>query len=138
VEPADLKHCSISAVGKQSDRIRNTAAGYGLVEYCYRLDGDGRQHFNFEQRVWLRRQVPMAVTPVLTVALETLAVNLLSLAVLGREGHASIDVTSTQGLRLARLFCEQCLLTANADGWVMPRASVRAWIAAQRRRGRPL
>ncbi len=100
-------------------------------EYGYRLDGTGRQHFNFRQRLWLQPRVAMAVTPVITIALETLAANLLSLALNG-TGDGSCDRLA---LKLARRFCEQCLLTADPDGWLIPCASIRAWVAAQRRRG---
>ena len=45
-------------------------------KFRYFVDSNGRQHFNFVQRVWLQPQVEMAVTPVPTVALTSNAVNL--------------------------------------------------------------
>ena len=116
--------------------VRSPVDGHVFLnEYCYRLDADGRQHFNFSQRIWLRPRLAMAMTPVFTLALETLAVNLLALATRERDSRAPLDVASSNGLRLARMFCEQCLLTADAEGWVMPRTTVRSWVGAHSRRG---
>jgi len=74
----------------------------------------------------------MAVTPVMTIALETLALNLL-LRVVGPQDRA-LGITYRRVSSLRRRFCSECLLTANADGWVMPRASVKAWLMSNTRR----
>src|ERR1700684_1327009 len=42
------------------------------------MDSQGRQHFNFPQRVWLSPSAPIVVTPGKSIALETLAINLLT------------------------------------------------------------
>ena len=76
----------------------------------------------------------MAVTPVLTVALETLAVNLLTEVTRERGYVAEVGVTSWRVMQLAATFCEECLLTARGSGWVIPRASVKAWMAAHLRK----
>ena len=110
-----------------------------LSRYCYYVDASGRQHFNFTQQIWLRVQVEMAMTPVMTVALETLAVNLLTQVARERDHLAVVGVTSKRVMRLARRFCMECLLTARADGWVMPRAALRDWLdtrTRERRRAR--
>ncbi len=98
--------------------------------FRYFVDATGRQHFNFVQQVWLRPQVEMAVTAVMTLALETLAVNLLTQVTRRRDQSAAVGLTSKAALQLAPRFCRECLLTAQANGWVIPRASVRSWLAA--------
>jgi hypothetical protein len=104
-------------------------------KFRYFVDSNGRQHFNFVQRVWLQPQVEMAVTPVPTVALETLAVNLLTEVTRERDYAAVVGITSRRVMQLASRFCEECLLTAHGNGWVIPRASVKSWIAAHLRKG---
>jgi hypothetical protein len=105
-------------------------------DFRYYVDAQGRQHFNFAQRVWLRASVDMAVTPVLTMALETLAVNLLTHMTRRHDCSAAVGVTSRRVLRLAPLFCSECLLTARAEGWVMPRATIREWLISHARTAR--
>jgi hypothetical protein len=103
-------------------------------KFRYFVDSSGRQHFNFVQRVWLQPQVEMAVTPVPTVALVTLAVNLLTEVTRERDYVAVVGVTSRRVMQLASPFCDECLLTAHGNGWVIPRASVKSWIAAHLRK----
>jgi hypothetical protein len=103
-------------------------------KFRYFVDSNGRQHFNFVQHVWLQPQVEMAVTPVPTVALETLAVNLLTEVIRERDYAAAVGITSRRVMQLASIFCDECLLTARGNGWVIPRASVRSWIAAHSRK----
>ena len=103
-------------------------------KFRYFVDSSGRQHFNFVQRIWLQPQVEMAVTPVPTVALETLAVNLLTEVTRERDYVALVGVTSRRVMQLASTFCEECLLTAHGNGWVIPRASVKSWMAAHLRK----
>jgi hypothetical protein len=103
-------------------------------KFRYFVDSSGRQHFNFVQRVWLQPQVEMAVTPVPTVALETLAVNLLTEVMRERDYVAVVGITSRHAMQLASVFCDECLLTAHGNGWVIPRASVKSWIAAHLRK----
>src|ERR1035438_6743198 len=54
-------------------------------DFRYFVDSRGRQHFNFKQEIWLESSVQMAFTRVYSVALKTLAVNLLTLATEGRD-----------------------------------------------------
>lgn len=132
----------VSAAGRRGSRLSvvcrtGTAAARrtgrpagGDRSFRYFVDSTGRQHFNFVQQIWLLPQVEMAVTPVLTIALETLAVNLLTLVSRRRDAPAAVGITSRRVLRLAPRFCRECLLTAHPDGWVIPRAIVQAWIAS--------
>ena len=103
-------------------------------KFRYFVDSNGRQHFNFPQRIWLEARVEMAVTPVPTVALETLAVNLLTEVTRERDYVAAVGVTSRRVMQMAATFCDECLLTARGNGWVIPRASVKSWIAAHLRK----
>jgi hypothetical protein len=103
-------------------------------KFRYFVDSNGRQHFNFVQRVWLQPQVEMAVTPVPTVALATLAVNLLTEVTRERDYAAVVGITSRRVMQLASKFCDECLLTARGNGWVIPRASVKSWVAAHLRK----
>jgi hypothetical protein len=48
----------------------------------------------------------------------------------------AVGITSRRVMRLAQRFCGECLLTAHRDGWVIPRATARAWLAAHVRTGR--
>ena len=101
-------------------------------DFRYYVDFRGRQHFNFEQKIWLKPSVQMAVTPVVTLALQTLAINLLARTV--REcDDKTILITFKRLLRLAKRFCAECLLTASPAGWVIPRSSIEGWLASQRR-----
>lgn len=102
--------------------------------FCYYMDAEGRQHFNFIQRLWIRSQVDMAVTPVMTVALQTLAINLLAHVTHPESRACASALASNRMHELAHRFCLECLLTARSDGWVMPRASVAAWLSTRRRR----
>ena len=104
------------------------------LKFRYFVDSNGRQHFNFVQHVWLQPRVEMAVTPVLTVALETLAVNLLTEVTKERDYVAAVGITSRRAMQLAPTFCDECLLTAHGNGWVIPRASVKSWVAAHSRK----
>jgi hypothetical protein len=78
----------------------------------------------------------MAVTSIMTLALKTLAVNLLTQVTRERNCTVAVGTTSRRVLQLAQRFCGQCLLTAHRDGWVIPRATVKAWLAAHARTGR--
>lgn len=102
-------------------------------DFRYYVDARGHQHFNFEQRVWLDRSVQMAVTPVMTIALETLALNLLAHSAGECAGGTRVAAASRSPVKLARRFCAQCLLTAHPAGWVIPRATIEAWLASQPR-----
>jgi hypothetical protein len=111
---------------------RANLPGRGAQEFCYYLDHGGGQHFNFVQRIWLRPSIPMSMTPVMTTALRTLAVNLLTGMTRERDYRAAVGVTSLRVLAQVDLFCEECLLSSRADGWVIPRATIRAWLASHR------
>src|SRR5208283_3432607 len=76
----DVARMRRSVKNKQRPRDARAGGNAAEVEFRYCLDRRGTQHFNFEQRVWIERSVAMAFTPVRTTALETLAINLLTLA----------------------------------------------------------
>jgi hypothetical protein len=99
------------------------------------VDSAGRQHFNFDQRVWLHPAVPMAYTKVPSAAMTTLAANLLVLAIRERSGRCQAGVESALAARyavaLAHRFSTECLLNAPDEGWVIPRAAIRAWLATR-------
>lgn len=99
--------------------------------FCFYVDRIGRQHFNFTQQVWLQPGVNMAVTGIITVALETLAVNLLTLVIRERDHSAMLEGASQRVVQLARRFCSECLLTAGQSGWRIPRETVRSWLLAR-------
>lgn len=101
-------------------------------DFRYFVDRSGCQHFNFPQRIWLDPTIAMAVTPVQTIALETLAVNLLTFITRERDYRAALGVTSQRAIALAREFCADCLLGAPAEAWELPRASIRAWLDSHR------
>ena len=102
-----MKHLSFSAVERigtrttdadadeasQRSRRASRPAGPGSgSDFRYFMDAQGRQHFNFVQRVWLHASVGMAVTPVMTLALETLAINLLNQLTRERNHAAAVGV----------------------------------------------
>lgn len=113
--------------------VRPDAPSQRVSTFCYYVDPQGLQHFNFIQQVWLQPQVEMAVTAVMTLALETLAVNLLTEVTGERDFPAPVGITSRRVMQLAPRFCEQCLLTAQRGGWKIPRATVKSWLASQAR-----
>ena len=94
------------------------------VEYTFLLDHRGRQHFNFRQAIWVDPSVDMAFTRVYSVALKTLAVNLLTLA-LERPGR--------QALLLAPAFSRECLMGAPDRAWALPKSTIEAWFEAKQR-----
>jgi len=101
-------------------------------DFRYFVDRCGCQHFNFPQRVWLDPTIAMAVTPVQTLALETLAINLLHFMTRERDYRAAVGVTSQRAFALAGEFCADCLLGAPAEAWELPRASIKAWLESHR------
>jgi hypothetical protein len=101
------------------------------TEFRYHVDRTGRQHFNFAQRVWLRRSVRMACTRAPSTALVTLAVNLLTMVLKERDRRAAVGITCQRAIGLARQFAEDCLLTAPEEAWVMPRDAIEAWIRSR-------
>ena len=112
---------------------RAPRAGSASGDFFFYEDLQGRQHFNFAQRIWLCPSVPMAVTPVMTLELETLAINLLTPLTRERDYRAAVGVTSKRVMRLANRFCAECLLTADAAALLIPRAAIRAWLASRAR-----
>jgi hypothetical protein len=100
-------------------------------DFRYYLDSRGCQHFNFEQRIWLKPSVQMAVTPVMTMALETLALNLLTHIFDGCGDTGRLHVASKDLLRFAKRFSTECLLTACPEGWVIPRNTIEEWLASK-------
>lgn len=102
-------------------------------DFRYFIDRRGRQHFNFRQRVWLDVSVQMAYTRVSSVALKTLAVNLLMLVTPKRDCQPAARLTSRQAVLLAPSFIRECLLGAPDEAWVLPRTTIEAWLESRRR-----
>jgi hypothetical protein len=102
-------------------------------EFRYFVDRQGRQHFNFRQRVWLDVSVQMAYTRVYSVALKTLAVNLLMLVTPKRHYQAAARLTSRQAVLLAPSFIRECLLGAPDEAWALPRVTIEAWLESRLR-----
>lgn len=100
-------------------------------EYRYFIDRQGRQHFNFRQRVWLNASVQMAYTRVYSVALKTLAVNLLVLA----DYRTAARLTPRKAGLLAPSFIRECLVGAPDAAWALPSTTIEAWLES-RLRGR--
>lgn len=103
--------------------------------FCFYVDRAGRQHFNFAQQVWLQPGVDMAVTGVVTVALETLALNVLAHVMRECDLATALGIAPCRAARLTRQFCLECLLTAGQSGWKIPRETVRSWLLARVRPG---
>ena len=102
-------------------------------EFRYFVDRQGRQHFNFRQRVWLDVSVQMAYTRVYSVALKTLAVNLLMLVTPKRNYQAAARLTSRQAMLLAPSFIRDCLSGAPDEAWALPRTTIEAWLESRLR-----
>jgi hypothetical protein len=102
-------------------------------EFRYFIDRQGRQHFNFRQRVWLDASVQMACTRVYSLALKTLAVNLLTMATRKRDYQAAVGFTSRRVVLLAPSFSRECLLSAPDEAWALPLASIKAWLGSRLR-----
>ena len=116
---------------------RSGGARSARGDVCFYVDSQGYQHFSFPQRVWLYPSVPMAVTPGMSMELETLAINLLTPLTRQRDYRAAVGVTSKRVRRLASRFCAECLLTAQSQAWVIQRSTISAWLASRTRiRGR--
>jgi len=77
----------------------------------------------------------MAYTKVPSTAMTNLAANLLTLALRERgqrsERRLESALAARYALALARQFSSECLLRAPDEGWVIPRATIRAWLAAR-------
>jgi len=110
----------------------NSAAS--TEEFRFHIDQHGRQHFNFKQEIWLDAAVQMAHTRVYSTALKTLAVNLLTLTINRRDFRAAVGKTSRAAISLAPSFSRQCLIDAPDRAWIMPRATIEAWVHSKKRR----
>lgn len=120
-------------------RSRSSAQrGPSHDEFRYFLDHQGRQHFNFRQRVWLDASVQMACTSAYSTALATLAVNLLTYATRARDYRAAVGLTSRRALALAPAFSRECLLSAPDQAWVLSKSAIRAWLDSHRPGRKPL
>jgi hypothetical protein len=123
--------------GRPASRMESQRALGQRGDFRYYLDASGCQHFNFQQTMWRKPSVQMAVTPVMTIALETLALNLLTHVTDGCGDRGRLRVASKGLLRLARRFSTECLLTACPEGWVIPRSTIEEWLASNWPSGRP-
>jgi hypothetical protein len=112
---------------------RSAGALNARGDVWFYVDSQGYQHFSFPQRVWLYPSVPMAVTPGMSMELETLAINLLTPLTRQRDYRAAVGVTSKRVRRLASRFCAECLLTAQSQAWVIQRSTISAWLASRTR-----
>ncbi len=122
------EHSSLAAALWRSAIERNAHG-----DLCFYEDSQGRQHFNFPQRIWLHTYAPMAVTPGMSLELEALAINLLTPLTRERDYRAAVGVTSKRVRSLAARFCTECLLTADTQAWVMQRSTIRAWLVSRSR-----
>ena len=104
-------------------------------DFRYFIDRQGRQHFNFRQQVWLEASVQMACTRGYSLALETLALNLLTMVTRTRDYRAAVGLTSRRAVLLAPSFSRECLLAAPDEAWALPRATIRSWVQSQLRIG---
>ena len=80
------------------------------------MDSQGRLRVNFPQRNRLYPSVPMAVTPVMSIDFETLAINVLTPITCQRDHRAAMGVTLLCVRTLASRSCAECLLTAQSQG----------------------
>lgn len=119
--------------GRPSNRRTRSKCVLRNDEFRYFVDRQGRQHFNFRQRVWLDASVQMAYTRVYSVALKTLAVNLLTLVTRKRDFQAAVGHTSRRVVLLAPSFIRDCLLGAPDGAWALPRTTIKAWLESQLR-----
>jgi hypothetical protein len=120
---------------RSSTRQRRPKFAERNDDFRYFIDRQGRQHFNFRQRVWLDASVQMACTRGYSLALETLALNLLTMATRARDYRAAVGITSRRAVLLAPSFSRECLLGAPDEAWALPKASIRAWVQSQLRIG---
>ena len=135
--PGDRSKCSVrmDETGPRSQKsARSSLSGAPRVsvsprnapgDVCFYVDPQGRQHFNFPQRVWVYPSAPIAVTPGMSIEFKTLAINLLTPLTRERDYRAAMGVTSKRLRRLASRFCAECLLTAQSPAWVMQRSTPR-------------
>lgn len=119
--------------GRRRASSRHGQSRYVHDEFRYFIDRQGRQHFNFRQQVWLDTTVQMAHTSVYSVALKTLAVNLLTLVTRKRDYQAAVGLTSRRVVALAASFSRECLLGAPNEAWALPKASIKAWLDSRLR-----
>jgi hypothetical protein len=119
--------------GHRRTSNRQGQSRYVHDEFRYFIDRQGRQHFNFRQQVWLDASVQMAYTSVYSVALKTLAVNLLTLVTRKRDYQAAVGLTSRRVVALAASFSRECLLGAPNQAWALPKASIKAWLDSRLR-----
>jgi hypothetical protein len=135
-------HSPRSAVPLDADTAQRQTALSGKSEqlraltdksdFRYFVDRAGRQHFNFAQRIWLDPAIEMAFTRVQTLALETLALNLLTFMTRERDHRAAVGITSHRAVVLAPEFCADCLRSAPPEAWELPRAAIKAWLDSHR------
>jgi hypothetical protein len=131
VDIDDVNSCRPKPQSHESSpaTVRRVLSASG--DFRYYVDTRGFQHFNFQQRIWRNPLVQMAVTPVMTTALETLALNLLTYITRDGRYETRVRVTPRRLVSLARRFCAECLLTASPEGWVIPRSTIKAWLVSQ-------
>ncbi len=139
-ELADEEDLSVTARKKvQGTKSRRTSNAQRptpneLEEFRFFVDRLGNQHFNFSQEVWLNSSVAMAQTSNYSVALKTLGLNLLTLTLGERNVRAERGATSNTALAFAAAFSRECLLNAPHRSWILPKSTVRSWLASKKRK----
>jgi hypothetical protein len=127
-----------SAANSTTQRQRKHSDGRGKPqkEFRFHVDRKGRQHFNFEQVVWLDASVDMAHTATSSLALKTLALNLLTLSTTETDVPLAVGYSGRLAIAFAGAFSKQCLLSAPANAWILPRSTVESWLDSRTRDGR--
>src|ERR1700733_9088565 len=102
---------------------RSVSSRNARGDLFFYVPSEERQHFNLPQQLWLRPWVPMAVTPGMSLELETLTINLLMRVTCQRGYGASMGLTSKRVRRSAsRLFAG---LLAQLPAWVRQQSTPR-------------
>jgi hypothetical protein len=101
-------------------------------DFKFFIDQRGRQHFNFKQVVWLDPSVQMAFTRVYSIALKTLAANVLALTLKTRY-RTAIGPRGPSAVLLASSFSRECLLGAPDEAWVLPKSTIESWLDSKKR-----
>lgn len=127
--PAYRPHRGAETGVRRGRKTRDSFASDGVVAW---LDECHRERFNFEQEIWLEATIAMGSRS--RPESEVLALNILTRLIPTRNVRALVGVTSTQALRLAPLFVEDCLAARDPDlaRWTVPIEALRAWLASHR------
>ena len=132
MDEASRRSCKRAHRSDPAAPRRPSSARDACGDTCFYGDARGRQHFNFPQRVWLYPCVPMAVTPVMSIELETPAINLPPSLRHQRDYRAAVGITFKRVTRLASRFCAGCLARSQTwGGSVQPRGNSSTPLTSQ-------